>query len=43
MKIIDFGVSNYSGQPLNADSVVGTLSYLAPEVLSPNYKYISAS
>ncbi|CAD8084002.1 unnamed protein product [Paramecium sonneborni] len=40
IKIIDFGVSNYAGQPLITENVVGTLSYLAPEVLSPTYKYI---
>ncbi|CAD8180161.1 unnamed protein product [Paramecium pentaurelia] len=40
IKIIDFGVSNYAGQPLITENVVGTLSYLAPEVLSNSYKFI---
>ncbi|CAD8116806.1 unnamed protein product [Paramecium sonneborni] len=40
IKIIDFGVSNYAGQPLITENIVGTLSYLAPEVLSSSYKQI---
>ncbi|CAD8093331.1 unnamed protein product [Paramecium primaurelia] len=40
IKIIDFGVSNYAGQPLVKENVLGTLSYLAPEVLSNSIKYI---
>ncbi|CAK57095.1 unnamed protein product (macronuclear) [Paramecium tetraurelia] len=43
IKIIDFGVSSYAGQLKLPDSVVGTLSYLAPEVLSPSYKCIQPS
>ncbi|CAK69714.1 unnamed protein product (macronuclear) [Paramecium tetraurelia] len=40
IKIIDFGVSNYFGQPFDKDNILGTLSYLAPEVLSTSYKFI---
>ncbi|CAD8206332.1 unnamed protein product [Paramecium pentaurelia] len=44
IKIIDFGVSSYAGQQILTDSVVGTLSYLAPEVLSSQqYKCIQPS
>ncbi|CAD8119601.1 unnamed protein product [Paramecium sonneborni] len=43
IKIIDFGVSNYAGKLKQIDSVIGTLSYLAPEVLSSTYKYIQTS
>ncbi|CAD8045005.1 unnamed protein product [Paramecium primaurelia] len=43
IKIIDFGVSTYAGQQKQIDNVVGTLSYLAPEVLSSSYKFIQPS
>ncbi|CAD8069784.1 unnamed protein product [Paramecium sonneborni] len=43
IKIIDFGVSDYVGQLIQTDGVVGTLSYLAPEILLSHQKYIQPS